>query len=185
MIPRLVSCMDMIIASLRSHGVTVETSDAFLLDLTQCPYVVPRALDGIPVQMSFAGSIPDWADRIRYHLHVCLVGQRRWSICEPPKGFNVPLIVSRIMKQLDTQKREHVEREQAIRDKELAEERIARLGQALGVFQESPLRLAQDNLTIEGQPDSPNDVQVTVRTSHANAEKIAREFRLVGRRRRP
>jgi hypothetical protein len=174
--------MEALISQLRERGVLVETGNSFLLDASHYPFEVPKSLDGIPVQMSFAGSIPIWADNVRYHLHVRLVGSRRWSMCEPPKGFNVPLILTRIMKQLSELKSAQARVEQSAHDKALTESRLTRLGETLEVSQESPLRLAQDNLRIEAVPDFPNDVQITVRTSHENAAKIAREFRVRSRK---
>lgn len=182
MLPRLLDCMAALIAALKSQGVAVETSDSFLLDLTEWPFQVPLALNGVPIQMNFAGSIPGWSDRVRYHLQVSLLGDRRWSMCEPPKGFNIPLIVSRILKQLDNQKRERDLHEQVSRDTALAIERLARLSEASGISRETPLRLSQDNVSIDALPEAPNDVLLTVRTSHANAERIAREFRTSTRR---
>ena len=182
--PRLLACMEALIAGLKAHGVTVDLTESFLLDLTQWPYQVPQALDGIPVQMSFAGSTPGWSDRVRYHLQMILLGDRRWTMCEPPKGFNLEKIVGRILTQLASKKQQQAWREQIAQDKRLAEERLATLGETLGISQETPLTLAQDNLSIEALPDAPHDVVITVKTSHANAEKIAREFRILGRRSR-
>ena len=173
-----------IIDGLKSNNVTVDTSNSFLLDLTSCSFEVPKTLDAIPVQMSFVGSVPGWTDRVRYHLHVYVIGDRRWSVCEPPKGFNVPRIVSRIMGQLENVKRERAKRERDEHDRRLAEERLAGLGEAVNLVRESPLLLRQDNLRVEGLPEAPDEVLITVRTSHGNAEKIAREFRNAGRRSR-
>lgn len=183
-VPRLLGCMEAVIAGLRSRGVAVDTCNTFLLDLTHWTFQVPQALDGVPVQMSFVGSVPGWSDRVRYHLQVSLLGERRWSLCEPQRGFNVPLIVDRIVNQLDHHKRERAAREQVVRNRALAEERISSLGATLGISQDTSLVLRQDNLRVEGLAESPDDVQITVRTSHANAEKIAREYRASGRRAR-
>jgi hypothetical protein len=176
--------MAAVVSQLREHGVSVETSDVFLLDLSDHRFPAPRALDGIPVQMNFTGSVPPWDDRIRFHLHVYLLGGRRWSVYEPPRGFNVPRIVSRILAELERNKLERSNREQEARDRELAEERFTGLSEALGAPVECPLKIQRDNFQVEALPHSPGEVMVTIRTSHENAERIIREFRSSSRCRR-
>jgi hypothetical protein len=182
--PRLTSCMEEVISRLESSGIRVETVDTYLLDSSEHTVRVPCALDGFPVQIGFSASLPAWSERVRAHLQVCFAGGRRWSLYEPPAGFQVSRIVARIGKELESRREEHTKTFEETRKKRLAEERLTALSTVLGVVEQAPLTLQQDNLEIVGLADSPSEVRLTLHTSHANAMRIAREFRKVGWQRR-
>lgn len=173
-----------VIAGLEAAGVVVQTVDTYLLDSSGHCIRVPCGLDGIPVQVNFAARLPAWSERVRAHLLVRFIDGRRWSVYEAKKGFHVPRIVGRILKELEAQKEALRKHQEEIKDRQTSEDRLAALALELGVVVESPLEAKSDNLEIRAIPDSPAEVLITVRTTHLEASKIAKEFRKVNWRRR-
>jgi hypothetical protein len=182
--PRLSECMGQVIAQLQSHGVVVGTVDTYLLDSSQHRLTVPCTLDGVLVQVGFSASLPAWSEGVRAHLLVCFAGSRRWSIYEGKKGFQVPRIVGRILKELESHKQALREAEEEARNRQASEDRLAALALALGVVLQTPSCAKGDNLEITAIPDKPAEVLITVRTSHASASRIAKEFRQIDWRRK-
>lgn len=178
-IPRLRECMRYIIAGLKAAGVTVETSTSFLLDLSSEPYEVPRSLDGFPVSVGFGAELPGWADRVTFYFYADLLAKRRWTVYERPNSsFQIKRIVSGLLSGIKKQKDAIAERERSARLQREAEDNLARFGQALGLHQKDLYHLKQDNLQVEGIRGRPNVVVISVRTSYANAEQIARQYRV-------
>jgi hypothetical protein len=174
--------MNEVISALEQSGVRVQTVDTFLLN-SEHKIRVPCALDDIPVQMNFAADTPAWSDQVRADLQICFAGRRRWSIFEAPRGgFKVAKIVQRINKELDARRLEHSKRLDELRNTRLAERKFAEFAGSLGVAPEAPLVLKQANFEVEGLPDTPLLVRITVRTSHTDALKIINEYRQVGQR---
>jgi len=172
--------MEEVIARLEAAGIAVETVDSYLLDSSEHRMRVPCGLDGVPVQVAFSASMPAWSERVRAHLQVCFVGGRRWSIYEGPGGFQVTRIVARIRNELESRRQEHSKRLAETKKQRLAEERLAELSAEVGAVAHDPLTLRQDNVEIAALADNPSEVRVTVHTTHANAARIAREFRKAG-----
>jgi hypothetical protein len=168
--------MGSVISQLESKGIAVDTAEAYLLDSPDHKIRVPCTLDGVPVQISFSASMPAWSERIRAHLQVCFAGARRWSIYEGRGGFQISRIVKRLTKDLKSSKQAEDERLEKLRKRRLAEQRLAELSAAIAVTPHDALTLTKDNIEIAALVDCPSQVQVTVRTSHANAARIVGEF---------
>jgi len=173
--------MDNVISRLEASGVRVETVETYLLDSAHHKIRVPCTLNGVPVQIGFSASIPAWTARVRAHLTVCFAGSRRWSVYEQANGFPVTRIVSRINKELELRTQEEISRLERLGKQRLAEEKLEGLATALGVAMHGPLVARQSNVELVGLADSPQEVYVTIRTSHANASKITQYFRELAR----
>ena len=169
------------------HSVTVETATSFLLDASEWPYETPRLLNGIPVHIDFCGDVPPWADRFIYCLQVHFAGEKRWVQWEDSKrsqGFDMRRLTKRVAEHAADLQIAHKHREKLEQDRQLAVQHLTALGVAARVKQKDPLLLQEDNLRIEGIPERPNAVTVTLLTTHADAEKIAKEFRIFRQSRR-
>lgn len=187
---QLTEAMATVIAQLRERGIRVETATSFLLDLSNHPYEAPRLLDGLPVHIDFGGGTPPWADHLIYCIQVHFAGAERWVRWESSrtdkgqKGFDIHNIVKRISAQVADLKAVQAQRDKEEQDRQLAEQRLAALGAAARVKQKGPLLLEEDNLRIEAIPERPGAVTMTLRTTYADAEKIAKDYRIFRQSRR-
>lgn len=174
--PRLRRFSAGLIERLRAAGMTVQTTQIYLLSSLSHTIEVPAQVNNVSVQMDFAASFPKWSDRPRARLQVSFDHGRRWFFYERAArdgGLPMTRILELFLRSVIEQDLEAEKLKEAQRKQRNAEFRFQELRRALEFPPHpDPHLLQKGGISLKCLPDSPGRVGMTLIVTHEQAAAI-------------
>lgn len=169
--PRAEVLVAQIISHLRGCGQEVETYQTYFLNSSSHPIEVPHKINGVPVSISFDGSMFTWDSDPQLRCKISVNSGRVYPFKESKNRFNLKRILRRLLNELQVAQKELEQRARA----DQAQASFDALRERLGGSGEGP-EILKGEARVRLIPKNRAKVVVILTVSHEDAADLVERY---------